>query len=821
MHFKYDQNLELHNGIHAAIRGKLLEATFAPVWIEPLESAVLGYGEGGDGATTAQTFALSGGNYGPTGRGGRHKRMKFTLGAKGSLMLSLSNLYVRGCRLHDRIDAFIVDVGRIYSRISGCMDNDMIDPTTRQEVASMMPSFNSIRVAVEDFAKSQLKGKTEEEIAAAERIELLLKSFRSKVKFTRGKMSVDAWARAYLTCLCLEESNVKYQAGCVLLFTELVTICFACCYDAADDTPNMIMDAKWGNTVLIKEKGFVNRWKESVLFAPAVLAAATIGQNMIPTRVSKLAILETAYEVNSDAIANCLLKISTGMLVNRRDVKTICVAALCCTSMLVINSKHFGVTFNTTPRKSPATGNVDVEECLCEKLQTCSGFVETDTRIAITLMSTYVSTNPGMEVMHKNFGESIEMMRVKCNNIFQDNSCNTISNQTLGAYVGSMFSSIINYLGFHGHRVAGRDFQFWDPIRKTPTDMTDHVDRKNRVTMLACSRWMPFAGVLVASGMKQSECLGIDGVSVICLSLYLVFIRIMALMTEHVRSDGVTSDTTAKSVFKKLKAYKIDLEEICATAIDASRGYRDASRSFVNPAGHVAWMKNRYNAVGSAAVKDYVGRKLNATTQFLDNSFVLDTSSSKFGIAYGSPVFSSLYTSINNLGVSRENVFAILDELLSRADDQRDASTTHFSMHTATPMHFGDGDSFDFDGGDGSHNVVTDGKASYEPTMKSDSGIGHLQEGISSKQQISGDGLGDVLLTRSELMMGEMAAGSASPDVSESRGVISTDSDAQSSSQRMSPSNEDTATAAAAGTSKGRGGKTGGGSFKRVPARLL
>lgn len=42
MHFKYDQHLDIPNGYHAAIRGKLLQATFAPVWVEPLEDAGTG-----------------------------------------------------------------------------------------------------------------------------------------------------------------------------------------------------------------------------------------------------------------------------------------------------------------------------------------------------------------------------------------------------------------------------------------------------------------------------------------------------------------------------------------------------------------------------------------------------------------------------------------------------------------------------------------------------------------------------------------------------------------------------------------------------------
>lgn len=59
MHFKYDQHLEIPNGIHAAIRGKLLEAILAPVWVEPLESDVL-FGNGGYGAEAGPTEAFSG-----------------------------------------------------------------------------------------------------------------------------------------------------------------------------------------------------------------------------------------------------------------------------------------------------------------------------------------------------------------------------------------------------------------------------------------------------------------------------------------------------------------------------------------------------------------------------------------------------------------------------------------------------------------------------------------------------------------------------------------------------------------------------------------
>lgn len=66
MHFKYDQHLEIPNGIHAAIRGKLLEAILAPVWVEALESDVLS--GGGYGAENGPTEAFSG--------SGGHKRKR-------------------------------------------------------------------------------------------------------------------------------------------------------------------------------------------------------------------------------------------------------------------------------------------------------------------------------------------------------------------------------------------------------------------------------------------------------------------------------------------------------------------------------------------------------------------------------------------------------------------------------------------------------------------------------------------------------------------------------------------------------------------------
>lgn len=72
MHFKYDQHLDIPNGYHAAVRGKVLQVTFAPVWMEPLEDAGMG---GGGATTTGSTFAVDYQDRHDTGRSSKQQRV--------------------------------------------------------------------------------------------------------------------------------------------------------------------------------------------------------------------------------------------------------------------------------------------------------------------------------------------------------------------------------------------------------------------------------------------------------------------------------------------------------------------------------------------------------------------------------------------------------------------------------------------------------------------------------------------------------------------------------------------------------------------------
>ncbi len=174
MHFKYDQNVELHNGIHAAVRGKLLEATFSPVWVEPLESSVMGGGYGEEGSTTAQTFALSGMS------GPKVKRQKFSHG-KGAtdVSMQLSIRFNKFNSLYDECVEFAALVegrcgnaihggdGVVYSKGS-TSTHVVYSKSIVDDLSSMFMRYKKIRKGYADLMglpnlPAPVKGREEEE----------------------------------------------------------------------------------------------------------------------------------------------------------------------------------------------------------------------------------------------------------------------------------------------------------------------------------------------------------------------------------------------------------------------------------------------------------------------------------------------------------------------------------------------------------------------------------------------------------------------------------------------------------------------------------
>ncbi len=223
MHFKYDQNLEMHNGIHAAIRGKLLEATFSPVWVEPLECSVLGAGFGEPGSTTAQTFALSGIS------GPKSKRVK--LGDSPQLSMLLNGYY----KLYDDCVAFLKEFSVMRKGLDSYIANNAIvtyrmDAQFKQSIQYMFPKYYKLRM--DQFPldrKNYPANPTEKEAELIASINATKGQLATKLYYEQG-VRVEATMDAF-TNYCLYAADL-FPSGeygtCFFPFEQLGCGCNGC-----------------------------------------------------------------------------------------------------------------------------------------------------------------------------------------------------------------------------------------------------------------------------------------------------------------------------------------------------------------------------------------------------------------------------------------------------------------------------------------------------------------------------------------------------------------------------------------------------------------
>ena len=142
MHFRYDQHLDIPNGIHAALRGKLMECTFAPVWTEPMESSAFSGGGCFElGSTNAQTFATG------NGYGSKPKRMRLGGGggAGGSAFLyhqltELKALYGMCLNFNARLQ-----LTSAVSMLSAPSGNIEFKKEHRDAIVALLPEYRAIR----------------------------------------------------------------------------------------------------------------------------------------------------------------------------------------------------------------------------------------------------------------------------------------------------------------------------------------------------------------------------------------------------------------------------------------------------------------------------------------------------------------------------------------------------------------------------------------------------------------------------------------------------------------------------------------------------
>ena len=275
MHFKYDQHLDLHNGIHAAIRGKLLEATFAPVWVEPLECSVMGSGFGEPGSTTAQTFALSG----ISSSSANMKRPKVLM-KLGDQTLQMSELFNAYCRLHDSCLAFCsapwAGVAKKLHDSQQYRENEFHrDLSARESVQSMWPDFFKLHKDALVLRKRKFPASTDPKLSKGEKelslkLESMVAALQRLFLIEDGRTTVDLFAPTYLTSKLIKGS----------LGHKMEKLMYDCLQKAAAVSSNAADKQRFflDDEVFEGKNVDMERWKRGVDMASSIVSAMCFAQ---------------------------------------------------------------------------------------------------------------------------------------------------------------------------------------------------------------------------------------------------------------------------------------------------------------------------------------------------------------------------------------------------------------------------------------------------------------------------------------------------------------------------------------------------------------
>jgi hypothetical protein len=206
MQFKYDQNLEIPNGIHAAIRGKLLECTFAPVWVEPLECSVMGGGYGEPGSTTAQTFAISG----ISGRKVKRLRMQVDTSPQ------LSSLLIGYYKLYDGCVAFINEFAPVRKEFdtfinTAAAPSFQLTQQFKQSILYFFPKYQKLRMEQRDLERIPVPAATNitdaKERELVESLERIKGAVDGKMYYQQAGGHQENTVDAYIKyCVCAASS---------------------------------------------------------------------------------------------------------------------------------------------------------------------------------------------------------------------------------------------------------------------------------------------------------------------------------------------------------------------------------------------------------------------------------------------------------------------------------------------------------------------------------------------------------------------------------------------------------------------------------------
>lgn len=845
MHFKYDQSLEMYNGIHAAVRGKLLEATFAPVWVEPLECSVMGGGYGEQGSTTAQTFAR-GSNVSTSG-GLKHSAKRPKVHMKlGTRALELSTLMNSYCQLQDQ-------VARFNAKVQVIDDKFVKDPTysswffrdsdTKQMIHALWPAYHKIRMDKDALDKRHIP--TEAECVSKEvnnlrvAVEACKKGIKEMVAFNLRNPSPtvvsDAWVCQCLLSWAIKGSFLsKNTVDAVLSRTHTLSF-----YAMSNVNIDPIHHGLLHDEVMLKPHVEMESWKEAILFPGLVVAAAKLVQNNYDQAIaSPLAI----WSGRNDHLHSMGIQVISVLLAEKakniqfkadgttpRPLNEIQMMGVMLMPFLAIDQAVFHLNLN---------GAHTLDDLLIHHLDMLVNVHDRNDFVP-AVPAGVVTTPDHLDIIYNMFKRSFKCIKELG---IQDGGIQVM----MGAFMGGMFALSA---GWHCYYfIAGIRRICVLPSENAPNPFpTAGSERRAKLAQQATSKFMVAAGIILGGLATDQECRESDFMAKLGLAMYLVYLELNMKMVKKFGGDDFNNADQPKINAKKteLDAHIPDLVEVCRRGWACAKTYWGSGVDQLSRERHVS---NAYRPIQD---NNYMERKTDAayTSDILrqeDNVTLVGNGDvhNVTGMVKGRNIADQLYQVLANKTTSKDKVYKIiyyslqcLDAPPFGAGGARGAGT-----NTAGPM--ADADTMQL-------SAVVDDTEGLLVQQQSIPPTDGMEQGRTNASKIT---LGSILLDKSEKealrqqqqqgetishadSMEEDIAGTRQPSALKIQGDAVPTMQVSSVSEEEEDENEQgvtTTTAAVVTTSPtvaseekgGKGGnnnnsKTGKSGFRRVQAKLL
>jgi hypothetical protein len=760
MHFKYDQNLEMHNGIHAAIRGKLLEATFAPVWVEPLECSVLGGGYGEPGSTTAQTFAISGIS------GPKAKRVKFNIGGSPQLSMLLHACH----KLYEDCDAFIKDFDKLMSKMGQeiLKDSFFFNPATRIYVNLYLPKYRQLRLQenklngeIASFKRGKMNA---QEIEAFKQVETAQKALSGKIYCgqpggTPEQPRIDSWVTTMLlTCTLLPPKERCGQAVAHLISVSREELKLRSLAAPPANRSGYMLDNIWTQDPWNESSIRVDYYARVGMFAAArCIQVADVGSlDPLPLTTGSV-----DYDVMDEFVATFSLLVGG-------DEKKCFQAAVQCMPVLALDEDLLWLKLDT--------GVSTISDVVKEIFQNLPNFLNSGTFSgALTTLDISASENEKPFVF---FCKCVENATERVHDLQ-----NPSMKHMIGAYTGSMFAQAAIHRAYMGKSTGVfKDIEErgWD------TSASAYMyELKTRMAVAVAASHMIDAGVAMASLLRIEDLEHKERRYLLVGGLYLAYLdfasRIIKNYEDLDKASATALDTNGGTDadiqirFDALQKFDAQIDKVCQTSLEVARGILagaikkvdDLKRKYA--AGYTRWHTEKFNAKIKGA--DY-------------------------GLRDRKPIALEILTSMKD-PASNNQLFNVISKCITDLDEQNNG------------VHGTDTASSFEDGGEGSAGITF-----VSGRMDSDVAQGGS---ILSEDQTSSSNpvLGTILLDSSEQQLASSIR-TAGPIAEDAEGMEAASSEVSSAS----PTGKTGKSGGKSGGSSGSG-PTSKGQFRKVQAKLL